>query len=121
VLHWHGDTFDLPAGAVHLASTPVCANQAFAVGRSTLALQFHPEVTAQEQESWLVGHAHELAHTPGATPTALRAAARRADGGARRARAFFTRWLDGLPDCGDPAAVPTEGPAATGVRSSGAC
>jgi GMP synthase-like glutamine amidotransferase len=43
--HWHGDTFDLPAGAKHLAMNAVTKHQAFSVGEHVLALQFHPEVT----------------------------------------------------------------------------
>ncbi|HEY5867263.1 MAG TPA: glutamine amidotransferase, partial [Candidatus Tectomicrobia bacterium] len=46
VLHWHGDTFDLPAGATRLASTPYYENQAFAWGKRGLALLCHAEVTA---------------------------------------------------------------------------
>lgn len=44
VLHWHGDTFGLPDGAVRLASTEGYCNQAFAVGKTTLGLQFHAEM-----------------------------------------------------------------------------
>jgi GMP synthase-like glutamine amidotransferase len=45
VFHWHGDTFDLPAGATHLMYSEACRNQAFVYGDKVLALQFHFEVT----------------------------------------------------------------------------
>lgn len=72
VLHWHGDTFDLPEGATHLASTRLYANQAFSWGRRGLALQFHAEVTAQGIERWLIGHACEIGMTPGVSVAQLR-------------------------------------------------
>lgn len=45
VFHWHGDTFDLPEGAVHLASSEGCRNQAYSYKDNVLALQFHLEPT----------------------------------------------------------------------------
>src|SRR2546421_362973 len=44
VVHWHDDTFALPAGAVLLASTPTCRHQAFLVGDRAYGLQFHLEL-----------------------------------------------------------------------------
>lgn len=60
VLHWHGDTFDLPSGAVRLASTSVTRNQAFGLGPRILGLQFHIEAEPMALERWLIGHATEL-------------------------------------------------------------
>jgi GMP synthase (glutamine-hydrolysing) len=72
VLHWHGDTFDLPRDAILLASTEKCSNQAFSWGDSVLALQFHPEVTAQNLEQWLIGHACEISAAAGVSVPMLR-------------------------------------------------
>jgi GMP synthase-like glutamine amidotransferase len=53
VLHWHGDTFDLPPGAVHLASTERCQNQAFRMGTRCFGLQFHIELPPETVPRWL--------------------------------------------------------------------
>lgn len=60
VLHWHGDTFELPTHAELLASSALYPNQAFRVGQKILALQFHPEVASDSLEKWLIGHTAEL-------------------------------------------------------------
>jgi GMP synthase (glutamine-hydrolysing) len=63
VFQWHGDTFDLPAGAVQLARSKLCENQAFRYGRAAWALQFHLEVTSETVNDWLgePGNCGELA------------------------------------------------------------
>ncbi len=53
VFHWHGDTFDLPAGAVHLARGSTCPQQAFRYGQRAYGVQFHPEITAEMVAHWL--------------------------------------------------------------------
>lgn len=98
VLHWHGDTFDLPKGAALLASTSRYKNQAFAWDRHGLALQCHIEVAAHGLERWYVGHACELAATPGLSVPVLRAEARHwAPLLAPRAGQCLEAWLESLP------------------------
>ncbi len=53
VFQWHGDTFDLPEGAVHLARGTTCVSQAFRVGASAYGLQFHVEMTPELIDNWL--------------------------------------------------------------------
>ncbi|MFV8582079.1 glutamine amidotransferase [Ralstonia pseudosolanacearum] len=94
VLHWHGDRFELPPGATRLASTSVCAEQAFALGDHALGLQFHLEADLRELEAWLIGHAAELA-AAGIDPRTLRGQAPAlAAPLAQRAHDVFTAWLD---------------------------
>jgi GMP synthase (glutamine-hydrolysing) len=93
VLHWHGDTFDLPAGATRLASTPHYANQAFASGKS-LALQFHVEATQHGLERWFIGHAGEIAATEGIDVASLRRdTARWAPAAERQGALMLEAWL----------------------------
>ncbi len=53
IFQWHGDTFEIPAGAVHLATSPDCSNQAFRYGENVYGLQFHLEVDAPLIDRWL--------------------------------------------------------------------
>ena len=94
VLHWHGDTFDLPPGAVHLAATPACENQAFRWGARGLALQFHAEVTPGGLERWFIGHTLEIETTPGVSVAQLRESTRRFGPSLLvQGPAFFNEWL----------------------------
>src|ERR1051326_5669403 len=63
VFHWHGDTFDLPKNAVHLARSRACENQAFSIGSNVLGLQFHLALGMPQIESLLRHSASDL--TPG--------------------------------------------------------
>ena len=73
---WHGDTFELPKGAVRLASSEAFANQAFRFGRYAYGLQFHWEVTAEMIRAWLdvPGNQQEIAALPEIDPAAIRSA-----------------------------------------------
>jgi GMP synthase (glutamine-hydrolysing) len=52
IFQWHSDTFTLPEGAVHLASSPTARNQAFRIGRATYGTQFHFEASRSVVRDW---------------------------------------------------------------------
>jgi GMP synthase-like glutamine amidotransferase len=58
VFHWHGETFELPAGAELLASSEACHNQAYRIGGAVYGLQFHLEATPAMIEEWLTQDAN---------------------------------------------------------------
>ena len=53
IFQWHGDTFAIPSGATHLATSPDCSNQAFRYGDNVYGLQFHLEVDEPMILRWL--------------------------------------------------------------------
>jgi GMP synthase (glutamine-hydrolysing) len=55
VFQWHGETFDIPAGAERLASSDIYPNQAFKYGEAAYAFQFHIEVSEQIIYDWMAG------------------------------------------------------------------
>lgn len=94
LFHWHGDTFELPQEALHLARTDLYENQAFALGDFALALQFHPEVTELGLERWYVGHSCELRQKR-LSINKLREDSRSHAPALKRAAAdFWKLWLD---------------------------
>jgi len=74
VFQWHGDTFDLPAGAVLLARGATCPHQAFRYGPRAYGLQFHPEMTAEMVQLWLraPGMCEEVASQESIDPDEIR-------------------------------------------------
>jgi GMP synthase (glutamine-hydrolysing) len=60
VFHWHGDTFDLPESAIHLASSACTKNQAYIYKNKVLALQFHLEPTLDSLMQMIEGGRDEL-------------------------------------------------------------
>jgi GMP synthase (glutamine-hydrolysing) len=101
VVHWHGDTFDLPAGAARLASNVNYQNQAFAFGDRALALQFHLEADADVLEKWYIGYAQDLSQDLGngqdldhTSAAEFRAQTKNvAPGSGARAAKIFSAWL----------------------------
>ena len=64
VFHWHGESFDLPAGAAGFLESSACRNQAFHIGKRVLGLQFHLEMTAQGAASLIDNSRDELGPGP---------------------------------------------------------
>lgn len=97
MLHWHGDTFDLPDGATLLASTDITRNQIYSYGGFLIAFQCHPELKRANIESWLIGHASEIATSKVTTVNAIRSDTERFGGALQAAgRKCFEEWLAGV-------------------------
>lgn len=95
LMQWHGDTFDLPDGATHLARDALYEHQAFAFGAHALALQFHLEVSAAGLETWLTDRNDPELAEIGLTAGALRAEAALAAPRARDAAfAVLDSWME---------------------------
>lgn len=62
--HWHGDTFQLPAGAVNVAHTDACEHQMFVIGERVIGIQFHLEVTPSDVASMCAHAGHDLPEGP---------------------------------------------------------
>lgn len=93
---WHSDTFELPDGVTLLASSAQYENQAFAVGSHALAVQFHPELTAEMHEAWVAESQPELQRN-GLTDAAMHAErTAHAPAAQDASRAMLAEWLDGL-------------------------
>lgn len=65
MLHWHGDTFELPREAIRIGMTPRCANQGFLLKKHLCGLQFHPEVSAEQIAEWVDGDAEYVLRANG--------------------------------------------------------
>ncbi|UCG38560.1 MAG: type 1 glutamine amidotransferase [bacterium] len=94
VLHWHQETFDLPEGALRLASSRLYPNQAFRWGKKAYGFQFHLEVDEEMVQEWTQ---REQAGGEGLTPdtAALEGRVRTCLGPVRFAGSMvFGRFLD---------------------------
>jgi GMP synthase-like glutamine amidotransferase len=96
-LQWHGDTFDLPPGAVRLAGSPAYANQAFRVQKA-YGVQFHLEVSGEMAREWaeVPEYVASLERTLGAAdaPRFLAAIEEQSDAMRSAGRTLFERWID---------------------------
>jgi GMP synthase-like glutamine amidotransferase len=80
VLHWHGETYDLPPGCVHLAKSEACAVQAFE-HPSALGLQFHLEATADGLSALISNCGNEIGRGPCEQPPGAILAGEKTHGG----------------------------------------
>ncbi|HEY3859696.1 MAG TPA: glutamine amidotransferase [Gammaproteobacteria bacterium] len=93
VLHWHGEIFDLPSGALSLCNTDLTPHQSFIWGRA-LAMQFHPEVTARGLEQWYVGNVGDIREVGLEVAELRRSAQAHAAALEAQGKAMLTDWLE---------------------------
>ena len=97
--HWHGETFSIPPGAVCIASSPHCDNQAFVLDRH-LGMQFHVEMTPEMIRAWCESGKEELARCASPTVQGAREIEAhtqpRVEVLHRVAARIYDRWISGL-------------------------
>jgi GMP synthase-like glutamine amidotransferase len=97
--HWHGETFTIPAGAVRIAESPFCANQAFVLGKH-LGMQCHVEMTPEMIRTWAADSADEVRRAAGPSVQTPEQMAERIDERVRSLNAvaarLYERWVGGL-------------------------
>jgi len=104
VFQWHGETFSIPPGATHLASSGLCDNQMFAIGPS-IGMQCHIEMDEPTLSTWCEGGVPEVAQAlagprPGGVQDAATVHALTAERLPRMRQLttrIYHRWADGLP------------------------
>lgn len=97
VFQWHSDTFTLPAGAVHLASSEACTHQAFRIGEHAYGVQFHLEADSALIGRWVAMRHDVPAIADGAVELdpdeTLRTTQRHAPRTSRLAQALFGEFI----------------------------
>ena len=98
--HWHGETFSLPQGAIHLLASPYCQNQAWSIGKH-VAFQTHIEMTTEMVQKWCEEGAQELSESA-ASPAAQQAEAMQQELPLhifflqKVAKQVYAQWIKGL-------------------------
>lgn len=95
MMHWHGDTFDLPDGAVLLASSTLYKNQIYQIGRNALGIQCHPELRRERLREWEVMFVNQVTGPEAVLPLERWRAdtARHVDDMNRQSALFFNEWM----------------------------
>lgn len=101
--HWHGETFSIPPGAVRIASSPHCGNQAFARGKH-LAMQCHVEMTPELIRTWCLDWGKEVRSLAARMPS-VQTPAEMTDAVEEKVRALnaiadqlYSCWIEGLKE-----------------------
>lgn len=105
IFQWHGDTFAIPQGAVKLASSSTCENQAFRYGPNAYALQFHLQVTPAMIATWAEEYRVELAAMGGGAnvPLMVQEAYRRDEAMREQSRQLFSNFFTSVASQAAPA------------------
>jgi GMP synthase (glutamine-hydrolysing) len=93
-LHWHGDVFELPTGATHLARSYATAQQAFSYGGHAWGLLFHLEAAAADARNWVSAFPHDVLAAKTTAAAVLGETETHSLATERVAAVVFRRWAD---------------------------